>query len=278
MKQFLKYSFGFIIVIASLTACRNGDNKSDDTNPSPTPNSEAVKNISYSVINTFPHDTSSFTQGLIVYKGQLYEGTGGSNDSPEGKNSQLLKVDLKTGKALKSVKLSGNYFGEGITILNDTVYQLTWQQKVVFAYTLPDFKKVKEFPINTEGWGITHNGKELIVSDGTSNLYYYEPSHFRLLRTQSVTQGGELSFNLNELEYIDGFIYANQWQKPYIFKIDPTSGQVIARIDLSQAWDRIKAIDPSADVPNGIAYDAEAKKIYVTGKKWPELYEIQLGQ
>jgi len=193
------------------------------------------------------------------------------------KFSQLLRVNIETGKAEKAVSLAPQYFGEGITILNDTVYQLTWREHKVFVYTLPDLKKVKELPLNTEGWGITTDGKQLIVSDGSSNLYFYEPSTFRLMRTQAVTQNGDLSFNLNELEYIEGYVYANQWQQPYIYKIEPESGQIVGRIDVTQIWERIKRIDPMADVPNGIAYDAEAKKIYITGKKWPELYEVQLG-
>lgn len=277
MNRILKYFFVAAICASALFSCRDDDKTPDENGQQPV--TTPVNNITYSIVKTFPHDTSSFTQGLVVYKGNLYEGTGGADyDKVGGRFSRLMKVNLQTGKAETSIELPGKYFGEGITILNDTVYQLTWREHTVFVYTLPDFKKVKEFPINTEGWGITHNGKELIVSDGSSNLYFYEPSTFRLLRTQSVTQGGELSFNLNELEYIDGFVYANQWQQPYIFKIDPNSGQVVARIDLSQAWDRIKQIDPAADVPNGIAYDADTKKIYITGKMWPELYEIQLGQ
>jgi len=264
-----------IIALFFFNSCK--DNGKAD-NPEPVKPASSVSNISYSVVRTYPHDTSSFTQGLVIYKGQLYEGTGGSDAFPESnRNSQLLKVDLASGKDQKSLFLPGTYFCEGVTVLNDTIYQLTWQQKVVFVYDM-NFKKIREFPINTEGWGITHNGKELIVSDGSSNLYFYDPSTFKLLHTQSVTIGSELSFNLNELEYIDGYVYANQWQQPYIFKIDPSSGQVVGRIDLTQIWNRIKQIDPAADVPNGIAFDADTKKIYITGKKWPELYEIRLGQ
>jgi glutamine cyclotransferase len=228
--------------------------------------------LSYSIINTYPHDTSSFTQGLIVYNDKLYEGTG------ENGQSKLLLVDLKSGKAQTEVKLDDKYFGEGITILHDTIYQLTWQNKIVFAYSLKDFKKIKEFSINTEGWGITTDGKNLIVSDGTSNLYFYEPSTFRLLRTQAVTDAGTPAYNMNELEYIDGYVYANQWQLPYIFKIDPNSGQVVAKADVTEIWNRIKIKDPLADVPNGIAYDSAQKKLYITGKRWPELYEIQFSK
>lgn len=233
---------------------------------------DAPRSVSYAIAKTYPHDTSSFTQGLIFYKGDLYEGTG------EYGRSHLLKVGLNNGQAQQKISLDPKYFGEGITILRDTVYQLTWQEKVVFAYTLKDFKKVKEFKIDTQGWGITTNGQELIVSDGSSNLYYYNPSTFQLLRTQSVTEGGSLSYNLNELEYIDGYIYANQWQAPYILKIDPGSGAIVGKIDLTDVWNRVKAKDPKVDVPNGIAYDTATKRIYITGKKWPELYEIELSK
>lgn len=271
MKRIVSLSAIFL----SLIACNNnkGDSNTPDTGNTPAPAvTNAPKSISYSIHQTYPHDTSSFTQGLIVYKGGLYEGTG------EYGHSHLLKTDLTTGKIEKQVSLGQKYFGEGITILRDTVYQLTWQEKVVFVYTLKDFKKVKEFPINTQGWGITTDGKDLLVSDGSSNIYYYDPSTFQLLRTQTITEAGSLSFNLNELEYIDGFIYANQWQAPYILKIEPGSGSIVGKIDLTDIWNRVKAKDPAADVPNGIAYDSSSKKIYITGKKWPELYEVQLGE
>lgn len=269
MKRFL-----YIAILASLSvACNNNTETSND----PATNegqgvSPSSRIISYSIVNTFPHDTSSFTQGLILHKGEMYEGTG------EYGSSHLLKVNLADGRISRKIPLEAKYFGEGITVLNDTLYQLTWKEKDVFAYTLPDLKKVKVFQIDTEGWGLTTDGKELIASDGSSNLYYYNPSTFQLLRTQSITEGGSLSYNLNELEYIDGFIYANQWQAPYIFKIDPGSGTIVGKIDLGEVWRRVKAKDPLADVPNGIAYDSVSGKTYITGKKWPELYEIQIGK
>lgn len=272
--------FSFFIAVSLSTLISScGDNTTTDSattdTEAPAP---AIPNISFSVIKTYPHDTSSFTQGLVVYKGQLYEGTGGDADNPvSSKNSHLLQVNLQTGKAEKSVPLDNQYFGEGITILNDTVYQLTWTERKVFVYTLPDLKKVKEFDFNTDGWGITNNGKELIVTDGSGNLYFYDPATFQLLHTQSVTHNGELAYNLNELEYIDGFVYANVWQQPYILKIDPSNGFIVGKIDVSDIWQRINSRNPD-EVPNGIAYDAETKKVYITGKKWPELYEVQLGQ
>lgn len=267
MKKTL-YAATLIFVAASCNNTNSG--KEPATSNIYTP--DAPKSIGYSILKTYQHDTSSFTQGLIIYDGELYEGTG------EYGHSNLMKVDLNTGKIQKKVSLDAKYFGEGITILRDTIYQLTWQEKVVFAYTLKDFKRIKEFKIDTEGWGITTNGQDLIVSDGTSNLYYYNPATFQLLRTQSITEGGSLAYNLNELEYIDGYIYANQWQQPYILKIDPGSGNITGKIDVTNIWNRVKAKDPSADVPNGIAYDTATKKTFITGKKWPELYEIELSK
>lgn len=258
----------YFTIIAVLVSCNSGNDKAN-SGDKPVP---SVPAMSYSILNTYPHDTSSFTEGLLIYKGNMYESTG-----PEGK-SKLIQVDLKTGRQVRKIDLDKQYFGEGISIVRDTIYQLTYQTKVVFVYTLKDFKKIKEFTINTEGWGMTTNGKELIASDGSSYLYYYNPSTFKLLRKQEITEGGALTYNLNELEYVDGYIYANQWQQPYIFKIDPATGQVVAKADLSEITKRMKVKYPSSDFMNGIAYDPDTKKIYITGKNWPELYEVQFGQ
>ncbi len=258
------------IISYCLVACNNGPDSSSGNNP--TPGIDAPKQLGFSVVKTFPHDTSSYTQGLLVYNGAMYEGTGNYG------RSHLMKVDIATGKAEQKIPLDAKLFGEGVTILRDTIYQLTWREKTVLVYTLKDLRKVKEFKIDTEGWGLTTDGKELIASDGSSNLYYYDPTTFKLLRTQSITESGSLSYNLNELEYIDGFIYANQYQAPYIFKIDPGTGKIVAKADLSAIWDRVRVIDPQADVPNGIAYDTATKKIYLTGKLWPELYEIEFSK
>ncbi len=231
-----------------------------------------VAQISYAVKKTYPHDTGSYTQGLIIYKGDMYEGTG------LNRSSRLMKIDLNTGKAQKTHALDQEFFGEGITILNDTIYQLTWQNNVVFVYTLPDFKKVKEFKLNTEGWGITTDGQQLMVSDGSNNLYFYDPATFSLLKTIPVKEDSYPAQYLNELEYIDGFIYANQYTSPYILKIDPKDGNVVGKINVNELWQRVRSIHPGVDVPNGIAYDEATKKIYITGKLWPELYEIELSK
>jgi len=176
--------------------------------------------------------------------------------------------------------LDKKYFGEGVTILRDTIYQLTWTEHKVFVYVIKDkeFKQVNEFNLATEGWGLTNDGQRLIVSTGSGELYFYDPSTFKLLSTSPIMEGNSQTYNLNELEYIDGFVYANQYEYPYILKIDVAAGKVVAKYDLKKVWDRVKAIKPDVDVPNGIAYNEITKKIYVTGKLWPEMYEIQLGQ
>ena len=272
--RLLKFLIHPAIAALLLTGCNANDTGSDQSNrgDSNTPGNQGPAMLGHSVVSTYPHDTSSFTQGLMIYKGKLYEGTGNLG------RSHLMKVDLTTGKAEKKVAIDPALFGEGITIVRDTVYQLTWQNHKLLVYSLPDLKLIKEYPLDTEGWGITSNGTELIVSDGTSTLYYYDPAGFKLLRTQSITEAGSLTYNLNELEYIDGYIYANQWQQPFILKIDPASGIIVAKANLENMWTRVKQVDPAADVPNGIAYDPDTKKIYVTGKNWPELYEVRFSQ
>lgn len=259
--------YGFFAI--SVFAACNSDEQPGTSNSTPS----SVQTISYSITGTFPHDTSSFTQGLTFYNGQLLEGTGNLG------KSKLRQVDLQTGKPAAEQNLPPQFFGEGVTVLHDSVYQLTWQNKVVLVYAVQGLKKIHEFPINTEGWGITNDGTQLIVSDGSSNLYFYDPATFRLLRTQSVTLDQMPMSNLNELEFINGFIYANQWQTPYILKIEPSSGQVVARLDFSDLVSRVQAKIPGHDTGteatlNGIAYNDSTRKIYITGKLWPELYEV----
>jgi len=252
----------------TMLGCKNNDENKDESDNNPPP----PDSIGFSIINVYPHDTSSFTQGLVVYMGKLYEGTG------EYGSSKLLKTDLKSGRIEKQILLDSMFFGEGITILNDTIYQLTWKQGKVFVYNEKDLKKVKEFNFDKEGWGITNDGKNLIVSNGTNKLYFYNPSDFKLIKELEVLEAGTPAFNLNELEFIEGYIYANQWQLPYILKIDPSNGKVVGKCDLSEIWKRVKAKDPMSDVPNGIAYDSLTKKIYITGKNWPDLFEIKFSQ
>ena len=262
----MKAFFGATLLFLLMTGCTNNDNPDASFNGSSEPPAPV---LTYNVVATYPHDTSSFTQGLTFYNGQLLEGTGNKGQS------KLMQVALESGQAVKKVDLPPTLFGEGIAVLNDTLYQLTWQEKVVLLYHAKTFEKIGELPLGHEGWGITTDSTHLIVTDGSNNLYFYEPATFRLLRTQGVTEAGVPAVNLNELEFINGFLYANQYQYPYILKIDPQSGQVVGKLDLTELVNRNKARYPGADVLNGIAYNPQNGKIYVTGKWWPELYEIQ---
>jgi len=266
-----------IVLFTTLAAC----NESETNNPDNTDgnNSAAAPPpaIQYAVVNKFPHDTSYFTEGLEFYKGQLFESSGGNaNESPYP--SEFGIADLKTGKVTTKVQLDKTkYFGEGITIFRDKIYQLTWTSQVGFVYDANTFKKLQEFKLPAkEGWGLTHDSANLIMSDGSSNLYYLTPDSLKLLNILRVTDNNGPVPNINELEYINGYIYANQWETPYILKIDPETGKVVGRLDLTQLQNEATAMNPRADVSNGIAYDSASGKLYVTGKKWPFLYEIKL--
>jgi glutaminyl-peptide cyclotransferase len=249
-----------------------GDPKPGDSSGLPTENTVSnVKSIGYTVEKIYDHDGSSFTQGLQWVNNQLLEGTG------EYGESKLLLVDLKTGKPNKSVAIDKQYFGEGVTQLKDTIYQLTWKEKTCLVYDAKTFKQVKTFNYNTEGWGITNDGQQLIMSDGSNNLYFIRPADFRTTQVLSVTKDGTPVGNLNELEYIKGYLYANVWQTNYIIKIEPQSGHVVGMINLENLLAKTgkKPADNSDDVLNGIAYDSVQNKIYITGKNWPALYEVK---
>jgi glutaminyl-peptide cyclotransferase len=243
-------------------------NPNDEPSPADGPAAVNIPVMNYKISATYPHDTSSFTEGLNIYNGQILESTGNNG------KSFLLLTDLKTGKVIRKVKLDSVYFGEGTVMLRDTIYQMTWREKKVFVYN-KDFKKLGELPLNYEGWGLTTNGSELIATDGSSNLYFYEPASFRLLRTQGVSENGTPTANLNEIEYVNGFIYANQWQTNYIYKIDANTGEIKAKMDLTELAGRSRSRFNNIDVLNGIAYDSSSKKLLVTGKYWPEIYELE---
>ena len=245
--------------------CNDDDTNSNDAGTGLPP----IPSISYTISASHPHDTSYFTQGLEVYKNTIIESTGNYGDS------KLLQHDATTGKTIKEVILDDQYFGEGVTILNDTVYQLTWKENVVLVYHVSDFKKIKEFPIRGEGWGITNDGKNLIVSNGSSDLFIYEPSTFKLLKTITVKENGSFVPNINELEFVNGFIYANLWQSNNIIKIDLSTGNVVGKMDLSEIARNEKAMNPHAEVLNGIAYNPATQKFFITGKNWSRIYEMQ---
>jgi glutaminyl-peptide cyclotransferase len=223
----------------------------------------------YEVLNAYPHDTGAFTEGLVYYNGSLYESTGLYG------NSSLRRVDLETGKILQIYDLPSEYFGEGITIFNDTIIQLTYQNHVGFVYDLQSFKLLRTFPYPDEGWGLTDNGTQLIVSDGTANIYFLNPQTFQRTGSITVHDNDTQIVNLNELEYINGSIFANVWLTNRIAVIDPQSGQVTAWIDLTGIENLTGChCDLSNDVLNGIAYDAQHGRLYVTGKMWPNLFQI----
>jgi len=226
--------------------------------------------ITYSIQRTWPHDTKAFIQGLVIHKGQLLESTGESD-------SWIGVVDVKTGIADRKVELDDKYFGEGITVLNNKVYQLTWKSNEGFVYSLPGFEKIRTFTYATEGWGITHNNENLIMSDGTEKLYFLDTATLEVTKTLTVTYRGEPLKELNELEYADGFIYANVWRTDMIARIDLKTGVAVGFLDLSQLTSQARMINAQADVLNGIAWHPETKSLLVTGKYWPLIYILKLA-
>lgn len=224
----------------------------------------------YSVVASYPHDTGAFTEGLVYDGGFLYEGTGMIGQS------SLRKADLETGRVLQSEELPSPFFGEGVTTFGDRVCQLTWKSKVGFIYDKTSFEVKQKFSYSTEGWGLTHDDNSLIMSDGTRTLYYVDPETLSVTRTLEVTGGPEMIgvMRLNELEYVDGDIYANVWPTDFIVIVDAATGVVTG-------WSNLGGIlgneqTKSVDVLNGIAYDASDNRLFVTGKYWPRLFEIKL--
>lgn len=223
-------------------------------------------------INSYIHDTASFTQGFQIVDGYLYESTGNLG------TSYIRKLELTTGKVLQQKDLDKKYFGEGITVLNGKIYQLTWQDKIGFIYNMAGLKQEKSFDVPHEGWGITNDGKQLIISDGTNIIRFYDPGTLKETSRISVQDNNGMLSNINELEWIDGYIYANVWQTNYILKIDPSNGNVVAKADLTQQIETaLPGFDWENNVLNGIAYDPATKKIYVTGKNWPKLFEVKFN-
>lgn len=223
---------------------------------------------SYQVINTYPHDTAAFTQGLVYTDNNLYEGTGLRGQS------NLRRVELATGSVLQQHDLDAQYFGEGITTFNDQIVQLTWQENTGFVYDQTTFAQQDQFSYPTEGWGLTHDGTHLIMSDGSDNLYFLDPETYAEVGRISVQDQGNPIIDLNELEYIDGEIFANVWLTNFVARIDPQTGNVNSWIDLSGLLTPAEA--QQANVLNGIAYDANNERLFVTGKFWPKLFEITL--
>ncbi|MFT4565161.1 MAG: glutamine cyclotransferase [Saprospiraceae bacterium] len=261
MKYFLLFLF----------ACCYISCKPDKTSSTSTSSVKPTSN--FTIVKKLPHDPKAFTQGLVHYNGSLIESTGLNGQS------WISIYDPITLQYSKKLSLSSEFFGEGITILNDKIYQLTYKKRVGFIYDSKSFEKTSEFkyPISIkEGWGITHDNEHLIVSDGSSNLYFLDTLSHRIERQVNVSNNSNAKSKLNELEYFEGHIYANIWGSNMIIKIDPSDGEVIASYDLSLLEKMEKSKQPTIDVLNGITFDPVTRDMIVTGKYWPNYYYLRL--
>jgi glutamine cyclotransferase len=236
-----------------------------------TPNNEAVSLSGYEVVHSWPHDPHAFTQGLVFHDGKLLESTG------EQGRSSLRRVELETGQVVQKVDVPEPYFAEGLTLLKGKLYQLTWQHQLGFIYDAWTFDKIGQFNYQGEGWGLTNDGKSLILSDGTHQIRYLDPDNFQLQRTIAVVDNNGPVKEINELEYVHGEIYANIWHEDRIVRIDPQTGRILGWIDLKGLLKPGEVSDPEA-VLNGIAYDDASGRLFVTGKLWPKLFEIRVTQ
>ena len=255
-----------LFFMISFSGCTGDDD--DDDNGFP-PDIPAVQYYSYTIKNAYPHDRGAFTQGLVYHEGELFEGTGHYGQSA------LRKVELESGDVLQQYDLPSEYFGEGITVFKEKIYQLTWKEKTGFVYDLGSLELLEEFEYEGEGWGLTHDGESLIMSDGSSNLRYLHPETFEVEKFVTVLHNGTGVENLNELEYVNGLIYANIWKEDRIAIISPATGNVTGWIDCAGllSGDDVNGLE---DVLNGIAWDEEGQRLFLTGKWWPYLYEVAL--
>jgi glutamine cyclotransferase len=228
----------------------------------------------YRIVAEFPHDTGAYTQGLFWHDGYLFEGTGKEGES------NIRRVELESGKVLNQAMNAKEIFGEGITLLNGKIYQITWKNQKGFVYDAVSLKQTGEFAINTQGWGLTTDGTDLIYSDGSSNLYFLDTATFREKKRIGVTDNFGPVSNLNELEWINGKVWANRYQTDFIYEIDPESGRVLTRVDFSglKQQSGFSVEDPLDQCLNGIAFDSVGKRIFITGKYWPKLFEVKIGE
>jgi glutaminyl-peptide cyclotransferase len=240
-----------------------------DAQPSQPPSSSPPQEYTFRVVQAFPHDTSAYTQGLAYHDGFLYEGTGRNGQS------SLRKVRLETGEVLQQVNLGQEYFGEGITLLNDKIFQITWQSKTGFVYDLNSFRLLQRFSYPSEGWGLATDGRDLFLSDGTSEIRVLDGESLRVKRRFKVHEGSKPVDQLNELEFVEGQLFANVWHSNRIARISPQTGDIVGWIDLTGLLSPSYRLEPEA-VLNGIAYDSIEKRLFVTGKLWPRIFEIIL--
>jgi glutamine cyclotransferase len=261
----------------SSTSSGNGNSRPVNAaanNTKQTPAQPVVYN--YEVVNNYKHQEDAFTEGLQFYNGFLYESTGGYKKK-DPFSSSVRKVELQSGKVLDKTDLAEEYFGEGLTIMGDKLYQLTWNENTCFVYDLATLKLLKEFKYQGEGWGMTNDGKNIIMTDSTHVIRFFNPDTFELVKTLPVFDAkGQPLMQINELEYIKGEIWANIWQKDTIVRIDPNSGKLLGTIDMTKLVDEAHSKSDKAEVLNGIAYDDTTDRIFVTGKQWKNLYEIKV--
>jgi glutamine cyclotransferase len=256
-----------LLLVSSTTACGSRAqnlNKAVATNPP-----SEIPIYTYEIVNAWKHDSEAFTQGLVFHDGYFYESTG------QFGHSSLRKVALNTGEVLKKVEVPVKHFAEGMTILNGKVFQLTWTDERGFIYDVNSLNKISEFNFTGEGWGLANDGRNLILSDGTNQIRFLDPQTFVVTKTLKVFDNGRPLVSLNELEYINGEIYANIWHADKIARIDPESGKLLAWIDLSGLLPDARRQNSEA-VLNGIAYDQASDRLFVTGKLWSKLFEIRL--
>lgn len=225
----------------------------------------------FTVVATFPHDQTAFTQGLVCADGEFYESTGLNGES------SLRRVEIATGKVLQQIDLPRQYFAEGLALVGDELLQLTWRSRIGFVYDRKTFKQTRTFPYETEGWGIAYDGtSRLVMSDGSDTLTFLDPKTRALTKTLRVSDAGVPVSNLNELEWVEGEIWANVWTTDRLARISPNTGEVASWVNLDSLWPRGRR-RPPADVMNGIAYDPARRRIFVTGKKWPLVYQIRVN-
>jgi glutaminyl-peptide cyclotransferase len=261
------------------SSCKNSADKSESNESIAEPGtSDEPPAITYKVLNALPHDVNSYTEGLLFHDGKLFESSGAPQEY-DNTRSVVGIVDPASGKiAVKAELDKKTYFGEGIAILHDKLYQLTWTNKKGFIYDLKTFKRIGEFDVpSKEGWGMTTDGTSLIMSDGTSNLTFLDPVTFKTNKIVGVTDNNGPVGNINELEWVNGTILANIYQTPYIIRINPATGKVLGKADFSNLVKEIKLKNPDVDYMNGIAYDSVGNKILITGKLWPNIYEVRLN-
>jgi glutamine cyclotransferase len=267
-------------LLFGLTACTGTKPAVNSVNTNAAPanraKAEAVQKYNYEIVNTFKHEQDAFTEGLQFRDGFLYESTGGYKGKDPFR-STLRKTDLQTGKVLQKVDLADEYFGEGLTILGDKIYQLTWKERTCLVYDLSTMQLLKKFTYDGDGWGMTNDGKSIIMTDSTHVIRFYDPETFKVTRTMPVfDEKGAPLMSINELEYIKGEIWGNIWQKDTIVRIDPASGKLLGTIDFGKMVDDMHDSSDVAEVLNGIAYDEANDRIFITGKQWKKLYEVRI--